>query len=143
MGDYNSHDIQEAVETAKRNRLDEFLFQDPFGRRRKKNHGEVEGAQHEEKKEKYQYHEPQAVAEEAKDQVLGTMEAQRRSTRDTRRSSCRTRDTRDTRRSSRRTRDTRDTRRSSRCTRDTRDTRRSSRCTCDSTQRNSEFSPLT
>ena len=36
MGSYSNHEIQEAVDTAKRNHLDEFLFQNPFGRRRSK-----------------------------------------------------------------------------------------------------------
>ena len=33
---YANHEIQEAVDTAKRNRIDDFLFQNPFGRRRSK-----------------------------------------------------------------------------------------------------------
>ena len=33
---YSNFEIQEAVDTAKRNHLDEFLFQNPFGRRRSK-----------------------------------------------------------------------------------------------------------
>ena len=34
MDTYSNHEIQEAVDTAKRNHLDHFLFQNPFGRRR-------------------------------------------------------------------------------------------------------------